>query len=156
MKTFSSVKITTVILLLVISVLSQSCNNSLTKKSYNYSTNSALSNFNYKCYFNYVGAYDYDLQQWRTDHPAYRALTTVVINIGYNGAGQIFLSQYGHEKLTYNVINSYFMGDYYSFTWRSGMGENLKTVLRLRKGRPYQLEFLGIAEEKNTSIVYYN
>ena len=48
------------------------------------------------------------------------------------------------------------MGDYYSFTWRSGMGENLNTVLRLRKGRPYQLEFLGIAEEKNTSIVYYN
>ena len=157
LKSSLSINHTLLTLLLALSFFFlESCNKKMSISSNNQYVSSPLSNFNYKCYFNYVGAYDYDLRQWRTDHPPYRAITTVVINIGYDGAGQIYLSQYGNEKLTYNVIKSFFMGDYYSFTWRSEIGGDGEIVLRLRKGTPTKLEFLPSKYDQNSSIVYYN
>ncbi len=62
-----------------------------------------ISDYKQKIQFNYVGAYDNDLNEWRTDHPPYRAVTNVVINIGSDGKGKIFTSQYGHEKVSFPI-----------------------------------------------------
>jgi len=145
----------TFIFLVFILFIFTACNNKISSISSKNSSPSYVSNFNLKCHFQNVGAYDYDLNQWRTDFPPYQAVTTIVINIGYSGVGQIFIAQYGHEKLTYNVVKSFSMGSYYSFIWKSGIGEEIEAILRIKKGRAYQFELRPSKYDSNSGLVYF-
>lgn len=120
-------------------------------QSYNPQTG-RVSNFNAKYQFGTVGAWDDDMEQMRTDYPPYRALTTIVIRIDNNSKGNIFVSQYRHEKLTYDIIDCYKGTDQFTFTWILETGESRSIILHTKKKKVRSIQFKS---PDRTSLVYY-
>lgn len=130
------------------------------KAQSNFSNSSApekIANFNAKYQFEKVGAWDYDMDQWRSDHPPYIAKTTIVVRINANSGGNIFIAQDGYEKRTYNIVDSKIEKDKLTFTWLTGKGEKGSIFLFTKRKRVFQAHVVSpsTVDNANTIIVYF-